>query len=63
MVSFLEDMARAAGLSKLTLDSTLNAADFYRRCGFAGDVVEKYQSPRGITLDCIRMTKAVPSSG
>jgi GNAT superfamily N-acetyltransferase len=62
MVSFLEDMARAAGLSKLTLDSTLNAAGFYRRCGFVGDVVEKFQSPRGITLDCIPMTKVLLGS-
>ncbi|MGD0515895.1 MAG: GNAT family N-acetyltransferase [Thermoguttaceae bacterium] len=61
MVSFLEDIGRAAGLTKLTLDSTLNAAEFYRSCGFVGEVIGIYQSPRGITLDCIPMTKVLRS--
>jgi GNAT superfamily N-acetyltransferase len=59
MVAFLEEIARAAGLTKLTLDSTLNAAAFYRRCGFVGEAIGRYQSPRGITLDCIPMTKGL----
>jgi len=61
MVSFLEDIGRAAGLTKLTLDSTLNAPGFYRSCGFVGEAIGIYQSPRGITLDCIPMTKVLPS--
>lgn len=59
MVAFLEDIARAAGLTDLRLDSTLNAAPFYRSCGFVGEAIGNYQSPRGITLDCIPMTKAL----
>jgi len=59
MVSFLEDLGRAAGLTKLTLDATLNAAPFYRRCGFVGEAKGTYQSPRGIVLDCIPMTKVL----
>jgi GNAT superfamily N-acetyltransferase len=59
MVSFLEDIGRAADLTELTLDSTLNAAEFYRNCGFVGEAVGKYQSPRGIALDCIPMTKVL----
>ncbi len=61
MMSYLEEIGRAAGLTTLTLDSTLNAAEFYRNCGFGGDVMGKYQSPRGITLDCIPMTKILDS--
>ena len=61
MVSFLEDIGRAAGLTKLTLDSTLNAAEFYRSCGFVGEAIGIYQSPRGITLDCIPMTRVLGS--
>jgi GNAT superfamily N-acetyltransferase len=57
IVSFLEGVARTAGLTELTLDSTLNAAAFYRSCGFVGDTAAKYRSPRGVTLDCIPMTK------
>jgi GNAT superfamily N-acetyltransferase len=59
IMSFLEGIGRAAGLTKLTLDSTLNAAAFYRRCGFVGEAIGKYQSPRGVTLDCIPMTKVL----
>ncbi len=47
MVSFLEEIGHAAGLTKLTLDSTLNAAEFYRSCGFVGEAIGIYQSPRG----------------
>ena len=61
MMSFLEDIARTAGLTELMLDSTLNAAEFYRSCGFVGDAIGKYQSPRGITLDCVPMTKVLRS--
>ena len=59
MVSFLEDIGRAAGLTQLTLDSTLNAAEFYRSCGFVGEAIGRYRSPRGVTLDCVPMTKAL----
>jgi GNAT superfamily N-acetyltransferase len=61
--AFCEDLARSAGLSELKLDSTLNAAPFYRRCGFVGDVVGVYRSPRGILLDCIPMTKRIARPG
>ena len=57
IVAFLVDLGRSAGLTVLRLDSTLNAAPFYRRCGFVGDAIGVYRSPRGISLDCIPMTK------
>jgi GNAT superfamily N-acetyltransferase len=63
MVAFCEDVGRSAGLTKLKLDSTLNAAPFYRRCGFVGDVIGVYRSPRGISLDCIPMTKSIAPPG
>ena len=53
----LEKLALDAGLTQLSLDSTLNAARFYRARGFVGDSVAKYESPRGISLDCIPMIK------
>ena len=53
----LEKLAFDAGLAQLCLDSTLNAAPFYRECGFVGDSVAQYKSPRGISLDCIPMSK------
>ena len=57
IIAFLVDLGRSAGLAELKLDSTLNAAPFYRRCGFVGDAIGVYRSPRGISLDCIPMTK------
>ncbi len=53
----LEKLALVAGLNQLSLDSTLNAVRFYRAHGFVGDSVAKYESPRGISLDCIPMIK------
>ena len=55
----LEKLALVAGLNQLSLDSTLNAARFYRVHGFVGDSVAKYESPRGISLDCIPMVKKI----
>ena len=55
----LEKRAIAAGLNQLSLDSTLNASRFYRAHGFVGDSLAKYESPRGISLDCIPMVKKV----
>lgn len=57
MLQFLEQLAREQGLLLLTLESTLNAAPFYRACGFVGDEVSTYHAPKGIRLDCVPMEK------
>ena len=56
---YLEKLALDAGLTQLSLESTLNAVKFYRAQGFVGDSVAKYVSPRGVSLDCIPMTKSL----
>jgi GNAT superfamily N-acetyltransferase len=61
MLLFLESLATAAGLTTLQLSSTLNAAPFYRAHGFVGEHVATYESPRGISLACIPMAKALGS--
>ena len=63
IVAFCEELGRSAGLTELKLESTLNAAPFYRRCGFVGDMVGVYRSPRGISLPCIPMTKQIGPKG
>lgn len=55
----LEKLALEAGVTALSLESTLNAVTFYRAHGFVGDSIAKYVSPRGITLDCIPMVKSL----
>lgn len=57
MMAHLETLARAQGCTKLRLDSTLNAAPFYRTLGFEGDEIAQYRSPRGLTMDCVPMVK------
>ena len=52
-----ESLALEHGLGELHLESTLNAAPFYRSCGFSGNGVGEYASPRGVTLDCVPMVK------
>ena len=59
MMLHLEGLALSAGLKRLHLDATLNAAPFYRSLGFQGDAVSIYQSPKGISLPCIPMVKAL----
>ncbi|WP_257287552.1 MULTISPECIES: GNAT family N-acetyltransferase [unclassified Endozoicomonas] len=59
MMIHLEQIAKEAGLSQIKLNSTLNAAPFYRRRGFEGDKVSTYHSPGGIMLDFIPMTKSL----
>ncbi|WP_116644980.1 GNAT family N-acetyltransferase [Salinivibrio sp. HTSP] len=57
MLQFLEHLAKEQGLRLLMLESTLNAAPFYRACGFVGDEVSTYHSQKGIRLDCVLMEK------
>jgi N-acetylglutamate synthase-like GNAT family acetyltransferase len=61
ILSYLEKLAIDAGLTQVNLESTLNAAPFYRACGFVGETVSKYKSPRGVSLDCIPMKKGLRS--
>ncbi|WP_114239773.1 GNAT family N-acetyltransferase [Dyella sp. C9] len=57
LVAHLECLAKAAGLYSLQLESTLNAAPFYRSLGFEGDGQSIYESSLGVSLPCVPMTK------
>jgi GNAT superfamily N-acetyltransferase len=57
MMRHLETLARSHELQELKLDATLNAAPFYRSLGFEGEEITPYRSPRGLTMDCVPMTK------
>jgi len=62
MMAHLEHLAIKAGLTHLKLDSTLNAAPFYRLLGFSGDAVASYCSSGGLSLACIPMLKHLPAA-
>jgi N-acetylglutamate synthase-like GNAT family acetyltransferase len=57
MLQFLERLARDRQVGTLLLESTLNAVDFYVRNGFERLRNDKYESPRGFSLDCVVMQK------
>jgi GNAT superfamily N-acetyltransferase len=57
MMLHLEQLAIKAGLTQLKLDSTLNAAPFYRSLGFTGDAVASYCTSGGLPLACVPMIK------
>ncbi len=59
MLSHLERVARDLGLKEVMLDATLNAEDFYRRCGYAGEASAIYHSPSGLQLACVPMAKSI----
>lgn len=59
ILNHLECVARDLGLKEVNLDATLNAADFYRRCGFVGDEPAIYHSPSGLQLACVPMVKGL----
>jgi N-acetylglutamate synthase-like GNAT family acetyltransferase len=59
MILYLEQQAKVMGIRRLKLDATLNAAPFYRRCGFSGDELSQYHSPRGLVLACVPMEKSL----
>lgn len=62
MLKFIEALADDHGLVEMHLDATLNAAPFYRRCGWTGDSLSTYRTSRGLELACVPMTKRLPLS-
>lgn len=59
LLAYLEDMAAGANLGVVGLNSTLNAAAFYRKCDYEGNTIAVYSSPRGFNLDCVPMKKVL----
>ncbi|KOY00578.1 GNAT family N-acetyltransferase [Pseudomonas nunensis] len=57
ILNHLEGLAQDLGLKEVNLDATLNATDFYRRCGYVGEELAIYHSPSGLRLACVPMVK------
>ena len=56
----LEEAARAAGLTQLSLSATTNAVSFYEQAGYTRGASAVHRLPNGVDLPCIRMSKALP---
>ncbi len=61
-MAHLEGLVLSTEVTEIFLDSTLNAAPFYRKCGFNGESISTYPSLRGFTINCVRMTKCIVRS-
>jgi GNAT superfamily N-acetyltransferase len=59
MLDHLECLALQAGLQEVNLEATLNAVEFYRRCGYVGETPASYRSGSGLLLACLPMRKAL----
>jgi GNAT superfamily N-acetyltransferase len=62
MLQSLEALARDHGIVTMRLDATLNAAPFYRYCGWSGDSISTYRTSRGLELACVPMTRRVATT-
>lgn len=58
----LEERARALGLTRLHLDSSLNARPFYAGAGYAAQHPAKHRLRSGVEIACVRMTKELPGT-
>ena len=59
MMKHLERLALNNSVDTVYLDSTLNAASFYRSLGYVGNEIIKYDNPRGFVMDCVAMEKSL----
>ena len=57
LVEAMESAAKKAGVSRLQLNSTLNAAPFYERLGYVRKEATCNPLPTGVDLPCVLMTK------
>jgi GNAT superfamily N-acetyltransferase len=57
LLAHLEETARAADRTRLTLCASLNAEAFYARRGWRAGGREKHRLTPGVAVDCVRMDK------
>lgn len=55
MIAFLLQKSRDCGLTHLTLDSSLNAVNFYRRHGFTEYQRSEFTTQNGVILPSVKM--------
>ncbi|QSX33076.1 GNAT family N-acetyltransferase [Shewanella avicenniae] len=59
LLTHLEQLAQSRRIKSLTLDASLNAVNFYQRCGYRIVRHETYHSPAGISLPSVLMEKSL----
>ena len=57
-----EEAAVALGLTRLTLDSSLNAVAFYVHAGYSSDVAATHELEPGVFIPCVTMHKTLHAS-
>lgn len=59
LVTAAEAAVRARGLTRIRLNATLNALQFYECLGYATGELASNRLPTGVDLPCVTMSKAV----
>ena len=62
LLAELEARAKAAGLSELRLESSLNAVAFYAQAGYSPVCEANHAFDAGASISCINMRKALAAS-
>jgi putative acetyltransferase len=63
LLAAVEDMARALGIERLTLDSSVNAEPFYRHHGYVSLGECMHVLGTGVPMRAVRMEKILTGSG
>jgi len=53
LVKKIEEIAKSQGADKITLGASLNAVDFYAKCGYRKKEITEYKCNNGITLKTV----------
>ena len=61
LVEQIENIVRSLGVNKITLESSLNAVDFYEKCGYTRKNSSKYKCNSGAELEVVRYEKEISS--
>ena len=61
LVNAIEKVAMSQGASKISLESSLNAVEFYKKCGYQRKQSSSYLCKDGVTLETVSFEKVLNS--
>jgi histone acetyltransferase (RNA polymerase elongator complex component) len=61
LVNAIEKVAMSQGASKISLESSLNAVEFYKKCGYQRKQSSSYLCKGGVTLETVSFEKVLNS--
>jgi histone acetyltransferase (RNA polymerase elongator complex component) len=61
VVAKIEEIAKAQGANKIILGSSLNAVEFYGKCGYIRKENKKFKCNDGVELEVVNYEKEINS--